>query len=90
MLCALICIYKWRDLQFNFDSERQISEQLSHGSLNLLSEFLQEICWEVIAEEIFLASATNKPTHYLLDHGEYNDDSMLVKEMEKCIMVGRK
>ena len=72
-----------RDLQFNVDSERQIFEKLFSWQFYLLSEFLPEICWEEVAEEIFFfifhflddwpgirtqAFASNKPTHYLLDH----------------------
>ena len=46
-------IREWRNLQFNVDSERQIFEKLFHGRFNLLSEFLPEMCWEEVAEEIF-------------------------------------
>ena len=45
-------IHEWWDLQFNVYSERQICEKLFHGRFILLSEFLPEICWEEIAEEI--------------------------------------
>ena len=48
--------HKWRDLQFKVDSERQIFWETFHGSFNLLSEFLPEICWEEIAEEILFVS----------------------------------
>ena len=44
-------IHKWRDLQFKVDSKRQIWETFS-WQFYLLSEFLPEICWEEIAEEI--------------------------------------
>ena len=44
---------EWWGLQFNVDSERQIFEKLFHGNFYLLSEFLPEICWEEVAEEIF-------------------------------------
>ena len=49
----------------------------------LLSEFLSEICYDEIAEELFLFSfwcltwdtnpgfTSNKQTHYLLDYGDY-------------------
>ena len=37
-------IHKWRDLQFNDDSERQIFRENFHGNFYLLSEFLPEIC----------------------------------------------
>ena len=45
-------IYKWRDLQFKVDSERQIFWETFHGNFILRSEFLPEIGWEEIAEEI--------------------------------------
>ena len=44
-------IHKWQDLQFKVDSERQIWETVP-WQFYLLSEFLPEICWEEIAEEI--------------------------------------
>ena len=45
-------IHKWRDLLFTVDSERQIFRETFHDNFYLLSEFLPEICWEEIAEEI--------------------------------------
>ena len=42
-----------RDLQFNVDSERQIFWETFSWQFYLLSEFLPEICWEEVAEEIF-------------------------------------
>ena len=52
----------------------------------LLPEFLLEICWEEIAEKILFrisvlisglwgsnpGFSSNKPTHYLLDHGDFH------------------
>ena len=73
MLCVLIS-YK-----FKVDSERQIFWETFHGIFILLSEFLPEICWEKIAEEILFVFwgsnpgfTSNKPTHYLLDYGDFN------------------
>ena len=75
---------EWRDLQLKVDSERQIFWETFSWQVYLLSEFLPEICWEEVAEEIFfvvcfddwpgirsLAFASNKPTHYILDHGDF-------------------
>ena len=45
-------IYKWRELQFQIDSERQIFWEIFHDNFYLLSEFLLEICWEEIAAEL--------------------------------------
>ena len=53
--CCINFIYKWRDLQFKVDSERQIFWETFHKNfICLLSEFLPEICWEEIAEEILI------------------------------------
>ena len=54
--------------------------RLFHGKFYLLLELMPEICWEEIAEEIFIfillmanlgyepgGFTSNKPTHYLLD-----------------------
>ena len=45
-------IHKWRDLQFKVDSERQMFWETFHGNFYLISEFLPEICWVEIAEDI--------------------------------------
>ena len=39
--------------KFKVDSERQIFWETFHGNFYLRSEFLPQICWEEIAEEIF-------------------------------------
>ena len=78
-------IREWRDLQFNVDFEQQIFEKLFQSRIYLPSECLSEICWEEIAEEIFVfhisfwwltwnmnpGLTSNKPTHYLLDYGYF-------------------
>ena len=75
-------IHKWRNLQFKVDSERQVFFwETFHGNFYLLSELLPEICWEEIVEEIFFVFRLawdsnpgflyNKPTHYLLDYGDF-------------------
>ena len=46
-------IHKWRDLHFKVEFERQIFLRYSSWLFYLLSEFLSEICWKEIAEEIF-------------------------------------
>ena len=51
----VVCVnfmHKWQDLQFKVDTERQIFWETFHGNFYWLSEFLPEICWEEIAEEI--------------------------------------
>ena len=50
----------WRDLQVEVDSERQIF----HGNLNLLSEFLPEICWKEIANRKKYFLYHNTTTEY--------------------------
>ena len=70
-------------LHFNVDSEQQIYLKNFSWQIHLVSEFLPEICWEEIADEIFfhisfwcltwdtnLGFTSNKPIHYLLDHGD--------------------
>ena len=42
-------IYKWPDLQFNIDSERQIFKKLFSWQVYLILEILPEICGEVTA-----------------------------------------
>ena len=51
----VVCVnfmHKWRDLQFKVDPERQIFLRKFSWHSYLLSEYLPEICWEKIAEEI--------------------------------------
>ena len=58
----LVCvnfIHKWRDLQFKFDSEWQIFWETFHVNFILLSEFLPEICWDEITEEILFVFGFN-------------------------------
>ena len=85
MLCALIFfIHERWDQQFKVDLERQIFEKLFMAILFLFSEFLIGICRDEVTEERFCHISfswrcrtwglnrglmSNKPTHYLLDHG---------------------
>ena len=78
-------IREWRDLQFNVDSERQIFEKFFHGRFLIYSQsFCQKSAerkspkkyfsyfifndWLGIRTQDF---ASNKPTHYILDHGNF-------------------
>ena len=49
----------------------------SNDNFNLLWEFLPEICWKEVAEEIFSYFRfdvwSNKATHYLLDYGNFKE-----------------
>ena len=79
-------IHEWRDLQFNVDSERQIFKKLFHGSFIYSQSFCQKSAErESRRRNIFLyfifddwpgirtqAFVSNKPTHYLLDHGDFS------------------
>ena len=81
----VVCVnfmHNWLDLQFKVDSERQIFWETFNGNFIYFSEFLPEICWKEIAEEILYifrfdvwpgtrTFSANKPTHYLLDHGDF-------------------
>ena len=77
-------IHKWRDLQFKFDSERQIFWETFHGNFIYFQSFCQKsterkspkkyflyfVSMSGLGLEIWLFSS-NKPTHYLLDHGDF-------------------
>ena len=81
----------WRDLLFKVYTELQIFWVTFSWQVYLLSEFLPEICWEEVAEEIRTqAFASNKPTYYILDHGDFNrrTDQLLIKS-DHSITVGR-
>ena len=78
-------VYKWRDLQFKVDSERWICLRNFSWQFYLLSEFVPEISWEEIVEEILFrilfwclacgsnpGFSSNKTTHYVLDHGDFS------------------
>ena len=83
MLCVLILYISGWTYSLKSTPNDRFFWEIFHGNFNLLSEFLPEIYWEEIAEEILfvfrfdvwpeirtLAFSSNKPTHYLLDHGE--------------------
>ena len=61
-------IHKWRDLQFKVDSERQILEKLIMTILFTFRVFARNLLRG--KRRRTLAFSSNKPTQYLLDHGE--------------------
>ena len=78
-------ILEWRDLQFNFDSERQIFEKIFHGRFIYTQSFCQKSAerkspkkyfsyfilddWPGIRTQVI---SSNKPSHYTLhDTGNY-------------------
>ena len=75
-------IHKWRHLQFKVDSERQIWETF-HGNFIYSQSFCQKSAERKSLKKYFsyfvLMSrlgldpgfSSNKPTHYLLDHGDF-------------------
>ena len=75
MLCALIFIHEWRDLQFKVDSERQIFYEMAIYLLlraftrnrrrNTFRILFWCLAWGSNPGFVFI-----KPTHYLLDHGD--------------------
>ena len=80
LLCVLIFIHKWRDLQFKVDSERQIFfEKLFMAILLTLRVFARNLLSGNRRRNTFRISfwclawdsnpgfSSNKPTHYLLD-----------------------
>ena len=81
-------IHKWLDLQFKVDFNIL---RIFSCQFYFLSEFLPEICWKEIAEEILFVFhfwclawgsnrdfTSNKPTHYLLDHGDFTFNSIFL------------
>ena len=76
------CIYRWRDLHFKVGSEQQIFEKLFMAILfnlrafarNLLREYRRRntfcILFWYLAWDSNSGFLSNKPTHYLLDHGD--------------------
>ena len=78
MLCVLIFIYKWRDLQFKVDSEPQIFWETSHDNFfthrvfarNLLRGNYRRNTFCILFWCLVWGSnpgfTSNKPTHYLL------------------------
>ena len=81
-------IHNWLDL--NVDSERQIFKKLSHGRFIYSQSFCQKSAerkspkkyfsyfifddWPGIRTQTF---ASNKQTHYILDHGDFRLDYLL-------------
>ena len=79
-------IREWRDLQFNVDSERQTFEKLFHGRFIYSQSFCQKSAERKSPKKHFLylisddypvirtqAFASNKPIHYILDHGDFTN-----------------
>ena len=77
-------VHTWRDLQFKVDSERQIFfEKLFMAILFTLRVFARNLLRGNRRRNIFRISfwclawdsnpglSSNKPTHYLLDHGDF-------------------
>ena len=84
VVCANF-IHKWRDLQFKVDSERQIFWETFHGNIIYSQSFCQKSAKRKSRKKYFsyfvLMSgawdsnpgfSSNKPLHYLLDHGDLN------------------
>ena len=94
-------IHKWRRLQFKVDSERQIFEETFHGNFIWLSRVFARnllrgnrrrntfrISFWCLAWDSNPGFSSNKPTHYLLDHGDFETHTTFKKPMKKmCINV---
>ena len=76
MLRELIFVYEWWNLQFKIDSKRQVIEKLFKAILHLLSEFLPDICWEEVAEEIFFHISFRGLTSYKPTHDLFTSDAL--------------
>ena len=83
-------IRKWWDLQFNVDSEQQIFEKLSHGRFIYSQSFCQKSAESKSPKKYFSYFifddwfASNKPTHYILDHGDFR--SLIIASKIKANM----
>ena len=70
-------IREWRDLQSNVGSERQIFEKLFHRSLFTFRVFARNrvniFHISFLMTDTNQAFASNKSTHYILDHGDFKD-----------------
>ena len=98
MLCALILYISGGIYSLKSTPNDRFFEKLFMAIFIWLSEFLPEICWEQIAEEILfvfrlfwcltwdsnLGFSSNKPTHYLLDHGDLNVDGKTQNLVQCC------
>ena len=76
-------IHKWRDLQLKVDSERQVFWETFHCNFTYSQSFARNLLRRNRRRNIFRISfwclawdsnpgfSSNKPTHYLLDHGDF-------------------
>ena len=78
-------IREWRDQQFNVDFALQIFEKLFHGGFIYFQSFCQKSAERKSPKKFFLfifhflwltwdtnpGFTSNKPTHYLLDYGDF-------------------
>ena len=85
-------ILEWQDLQFNVDFERAIFEKLFKANLFTLGVFARNLLREIRRRNIFFhfsfscltwytnpSFTSNKPTHYLLDYGDFRSAVIFVK-----------
>ena len=88
----VVCVVLWRDLQFKVDSERQIFWEIFHGNFNYSQSFCQKSAERKSPKKYFLyfvlmsglanpGFSSNKPTHYLLDHGDIQTIFIIIKIM---------
>ena len=77
-------IHKWRNLEFKVDSEQQIFEKLFMVILFIYRRrnifIFSSSCLTV---GLNLGLTSNKPTHYLLDYGDFLD---FVNKTKKEVM----
>ena len=99
MLCVLILYKSGGTYSLKSTPNDRFFEKLFIAIFHFLSEFLPEICWEKIAQEILFVFlfwclacdsnpgfTSNKPTHYLLEYGEKNIET-LVKETKDGVSI---
>ena len=87
-------IHKWWDLQFKVDFERQIFWETFHCNFIYSQSFCQKSAERKSPKKYFFrisfwclvwdlnpGFSSNKPTHYILDHGDF-DTSLKIKKQQ--------
>ena len=90
VLCVLIFIHKRQNLQFKVDSERQIFEKLFMAVFIYSQSFCQKSAERKSPKKYSNPGfSSNKPTHYLLGHGDITLKIivMLQNVCENCVRI---
>ena len=89
-------LHEWRDLNFKVDSEQQIFWETFHGNF-IYSEFLPDICWEEIAEEMLFVfhfdvwpgtrTLTSRPRQLQILNPVQQDENLIFTVQERNIYI---